>query len=597
MTGQRSASLFAITALVVITALTSVLGLWRGTNGDGWKETIRSDARGYFGYLQALFIRHDLGAEPFDPAYVKYTATGTLNKYYCGTSVLMAPWFGIGHAFALADPDAPRDGLSAYEQKAIGVGAWIYLLLGLLALRALFRSYDVRDGVITWTLVALVLGTPLLQYAAMQPGWSHIYSFATIAGFLLATRRVSLGAGRGWIVASGALLGLVVLIRPVNALVLLALPLVAAEGVITLFRQLLRDRVTLLAMLACLAVVSIQPTLWYLQTGQLYAYGYQGEGFHWARPEVIKVLFGFRRGLFLWTPFMLLPALCALLLWCQDRTKAITAWIYWIVITYVISSWWIWYYGGGFASRVYIDHYPVLVLPMVLVAHHWRRTGWVLARIFMAGTIALNLAQLWQFHHGFLHHESMDREKYLYSFLRFDEAHRNKLGGNYQEAPYHPNGMSLVLEETCGMDADCRFWHGGKRVQVDWAHSPSTVCAYDGTTEFGIHFRAGSDTIPTRRALYLEIGLQRFEARAEASIDAIGVTEMHDAQGRAYFYQPFRMNPVPGKAGVWEQLEYRIPLPALVPGGQVHFYLWNKDLRSEFFVDDVFMRVLAVNPY
>jgi len=597
MTGQRSASLFTVLALVVITALTSVLGLWRGTNGDGWKETIRSDARGYFGYLQALFIRHDLGAEPFDPAYVQYTPTDTLNKYYCGTSVLMAPWFGIGHAFALADPDAPSDGLSAYEQKAIGVGAWVYLLIGLLALRALFRSFSVRDTVIAWTLVALVLGTPLLQYAAIQPGWSHVYSFATIAAFLLTVRRISLGGGTAWVIAAGSLLGLVVLIRPVNAIVLLALPLVAAGGMPALFRQLLARRATLLAVFACVLVVAIQPTLWYLQTGALYAYGYQGEGFHWSSPEVIKVLFAFRRGLFLWTPFMLLPALCVLLLWWLDRIKAITAAIYWAVITYVISSWWIWYYGGGFASRVYIDHYPVLALPMVLVVHHRRGAWWVLARSFIVATIALNLAQLWQFHHGFLHHESMDREKYAYSFLRFDDAHRNKLGGNYQVAPYHPNGMSLVLEETCGMDTDCRFWHGGKRVQVDWAHSPSTVCTYDRTTEFGIHFWAGSDTIPTQRALFLEIGLQRFEARAEASIHALGVAEVRDAKGRPYFYQPFRMNPLPGKAGVWEQLEYRIPLPALVPGGQIHFYLWNKDLRSEFFVDDVFMRVLVVNPY
>jgi len=597
MSRRPTPSFITIVLLVGITAAVTWCGLWRSTDGVGWKQTIRSDARGYFGYLQALFIRGDLGNEPFDAAYVKFTPTGTLNKYYCGTSVLMAPWFAVGHALALTDPHSPRDGLSAYEQKAIGVGAWFYLLLGLLALRALFRSFGVRDPVIAWTLVALVLGTPLLQYAAFQPGWSHIYSFATIAGLLLAVRRISTGAGPGWIIVAGALLGLVVLIRPVNALVLLALPLVAAEGLPTLFRRLLNERATLIAVLVGALVVAIQPALWYVQTGHLYAYGYKGEGFHWSRPEVIKVLFGFRRGLFLWTPFMLLPALCALLLWRLDRIKAITAWTYWAVSTYVISSWWIWYYGGGFASRVHIDHYPVLVLPMVLVVHHAYGLRWTLVRIFLVATIVLNLAQLWQFHHDFLHHESMDREKYLYSFLRFDEAHRHKLGGNYQEAPYNPNGMSVVLEETCGMDEDCRFWSGGKRVQVSWAHSPSTVCMFDRYTEFGIHFWAGADTIPTYRALFLEVGLQRFEARAEASLDAIGVVEMRDAQDRPYFYQPFRMNPVPGKAGVWEQLEYRIPLPPLLPSGRIHFYLWNKDLRSEFFVDDVFMRVLAVNPY
>ncbi|HRF79139.1 MAG TPA: hypothetical protein PL070_03550 [Flavobacteriales bacterium] len=597
MKAARPSSLLVVIALVLITAITSVIGLWRGTDGEGWKQTIRSDALGYYGYLQAVFIRGDLGHEPFNSAYIKSTRQGTLNKYYAGTSVMMAPWFGIGHAFALHDPESPKDGLSAYEQKAIGVGAWVYLLLGLLALRALFRSLGVREAVINWTLIAVVLATPLLQYTAMQPGWSHVYSFAAIAGFLLAVNRISNRAHAAWVVAAGALLGLIVLIRPINVMVLLAIPLVINGSLGSFLTRLFTQRSTFLAALACIAVFCVQPLLWYAQTGTFYAYGYRGEGFHWTRPEVIKVLFGFRRGLFLWTPMMLLPALCVLLLWRTDRLRSATAMLYWSVSTYIISSWWIWYYGGGYASRVHIDHYPILVLPMVLVVSNWSGFRWTVARIFLAATIALNLAQLWQYNNGFLHHESMDRAKYAYAFLRFDEDHRNKLGGNYQEAPFNPNGMDVVLEEFCGMDHTCRFWTSGKRVQVPWARSQATVCQYDKVTEFGLFFTATTDTLPVGRALYLEVGLQRFEARQEASLTALGVTEVRNAQGVAYFYQPFRMNPIPGKPGVWQELEYRVPLPPLQLGDEVRFYLWNKDLEAEFFVDDVFMRVNAVRPY
>ena len=455
----------------------------------------------------------------------------------------------------------------------------------------------IRDAVIAWTLVALVLGTPLLQYAAFQPGWSHVYSFSAVAAFLLAIQRFSIGASPRWIIAAGALFGLIVLIRPINVLVVLAVPLVAANGLAALLSTMFRQRATLFAALVCFAVFAVQPVLWYAQTGNFYEYGYKGEGFHWTRPELLKVLIGFRRGLFLWTPLMLLPALAVPLIWRTDRVKAITAALYWCIITYVISSWWIWYYGSGFASRVYIDHYPALMVPLVIMLHGWFGWRWMLVRLFMVCAIALNLAQLWQYHHGFLHPESMDSAKYRYSFLRFDEAHRDKLGGNYQEAPYNPNGMELILEETCGMDDSCSFWSGGKRVQVPWAHSPATVCQYDRATEFGLYFNASTDTLPVGRALYLEIGLQRYEARSEASLPALGVTEVRNAKGVIYFYQPFRMNPVPGKAGVWEQLEYRIPVPPLQHGDRLSFYLWNKDKRAEFFLDDVFMRVSAVKPY
>lgn len=597
MARSLPASQHTVLALVLLTALTSMFGLWRGTDGEGWKQTIRSDARGYYGYLQALFIRGDLGHEPFNSTYLKYTPDGTLNKYYCGTSVLMAPWFAIGHALALADPHSPKDGTSEYEQKAIGVGAWVYLLLGLSCLRALFVSLGIRDAIISWALSALVLATPLIQYAALQPGWSHVYSFSAISAFLLAVRRVSEGAGPRWTLIAGSLLGLIILIRPVNAMVLLAIPLVSIQGPMDLLGALLRKRSTWTAALAGLAVLAIQPALWYAQTGHLYAYGYKGEGFHWTRPEIIKVLFGFRRGLFLWTPFMLLPAACAVLLHRIDRRRSRTALLYWAISTYIISSWWIWYYGGGFASRVHIDHYPVLVLPFVLVAQRWPAWWWRACCAFMLLCGGLNLAQLWQFHNGLIHAECMDRGKYAYTFLRFGKERRDKLGGNYQAAPYNPEGMDVVLEETCGMDQACTFWTGGKRVPWAHAHSPATVCQFDHTTEFGLFFQATTDTLPTGRALYLEVGLQRFEARSEASLPALAVTEVRNASGVAYFYEPFALNPLPGKPGVWEQLEYRIPVPPLSPGDRLGFYFWNKDERGEFLLDDVFMRILAVRPY
>ncbi len=594
----RSSSLVVVWAMVVITAVISMNGLWHGADGTGWKQTIRSDAKGYYGYLQAFFIRHDLGHEEFVTEYVQYTPTGTLNKYFCGTSLMMAPWFGIGHALALNDPEHPQDGTSVHEQKAISVGGWVYLFIGLLALRALLLGLGVRDGIVAWTLAGLALGTPLIQYAAMQPGWSHVYSFCVISGFLLAVHRIASSGSRGWTIAAGALLAIIILIRPVNAMVLLAVPIVAGTQTLPMVRGLLQRYWTALgAVLLFAAVIAIQPLLWHVQTGNWTEWGYQGEGFHWDRPEIIKVLFGFRRGLFLWTPIMLMTALGTLLLWRTDRWRSSWSVAYWIFCTYVISSWWIWYYGGGFASRVYIDHYPVLVIPMVLMLQQWTARWWMVARIFIVLCIALNLAQLWQYHNGLLHHECMDREKYAYSFLRFDDAHKDRLGGNYQAPPFNPNGMEMVLEETCGMDDSCTFWSRGNRVQWEGAYTPSTVCLFDRWTEFGLLFQATTDTLPVGRALFLEVGLQRFEARPEGSLHTLGITQIRNAQDSVYFYEPFPINPLPGKVGRWEQLEYRIPVPPLAEGDELSFYFWNKDLRSAFLMDDVFMRVSAVKPY
>jgi len=594
---RTSASLLVIFAVVLFTAALSVRGLWWGEDGKAWQSIIRSDAKGYYGYLTAIFLRHDLGHEEYVWEYVNETPTGTLNKYFCGTSVMMAPWFALGH-FALADPDKPRDGFTIYELTAISMGAWVYLLLGLLALRALFRGMAVRDGVIAWILLGLGSGTTLLQYAALQPGWSHVYSFCAVSVFLLLVHRLARGASLWWAVAAAAVLGLVVLIRPVNALVLLAVPVVAGADTLVILGRLLKQPLVLLSMtIAGALVVGIQPMLWHAQTGHWFEWGYKGEGFHWDRPEVFKVLFGFRRGLFLWTPFFLLAALSALLLWWRDRVRSISSLIYWGANTLVISSWWIWYYGSGFGSRVFIDHYPVLILPMALVLHHWQGRWWVGARVFIAACIVLQLAQMWQYHARILHHESMDREKYLYSFLKFGDAYRDQLGGNYQAPPYNPNGMEMIIEESCDLEHTCMHWTGGKIEHRPEAFSGGNVCVFDPTIDYGISFHANTGTLPAGRALFLEVGLQRYEEHSGDSHALLGIAEVRRRDGTMSYYEPFPINPVPGKARTWQQLEYRIPVPPLEEGDELRFYFSNKDHVARLLIDDVFMRVSAAKPY
>ena len=69
----RSRSWLAILTVMICTVVLSVNGLWIGKNGDGWKDTIRSDAKGYYSYLTAAFLRNDLGNEPFAYEYVQRT--------------------------------------------------------------------------------------------------------------------------------------------------------------------------------------------------------------------------------------------------------------------------------------------------------------------------------------------------------------------------------------------------------------------------------------------------------------------------------------------------------------------------------------------
>ncbi|MBK8498645.1 MAG: hypothetical protein IPL52_07470 [Flavobacteriales bacterium] len=593
-----SPSLLIVLLVTAVTVAISVTGLWKDSHAEMADSIVRSDVKGYYGYLQATFIRHDLGSEPYQWEYVRRTPTGTLNKYFCGTALMMAPWFGIGHAFALADPTAPRNGLSVHEMRAISVGAWAYLLIGLLALRRLLLGLGLREAVVAWSLVAIGFGTQLMQYAALQPGWSHVHSFCLMALFLLTVQKLSTAMGPRWVLSAAACLALIVLVRPVNGLVVLAAPVVAGPSFVPMLMRVMQHHATLFAaLLLGIGIAFIQPLLWHAQVGHWLAYGYEGEGFHWTRPEVFKVLFGFRRGLFLWTPVLLFALLGTWQFILKERSRAWWMLLWWAANVYIISAWWIWYYGSGFGARVFVDHYPVLAVPIALLLESARPSLWKAARAFILLCCALLLFQMWQYHAFILHHESMDRAKYMYTFLRLDERYRGALAGNYQAPPYNPNGMESVLEESCDFEHTCTHWSGGAIHRVPEAFSGAHAAVFVDSVEFGLGFNTEAGALPIGRALYLEVGFQRLERSAGRSSSLLAVTDVVRRDGSHAYYEPFRINPMPPVVGRWEQVEYRIPVPPLEVGDRLSFYFWNSEHSAEVLIDDVFMRVNAVRPY
>ncbi len=592
------ASTLAIAGLMLVLGTQQVRWLWTGDSGHDWEGIVRSDVRGYYGYLLAVFIRGDLGHEPPEPTYVQHTPDGTLNKYFAGTAVMMAPWFAAGHAAALLSPNARKDGHSGWEYMAVAFGALVHVWLALLLLRALLARMGVRDVIIAWVLCAITLATPLLQYATLQPGWSHVHSFLAFAAFLHLTHRLAHGGDARWLPALGAVLGLIVLIRPVNVLVVLAAPVVAGPQLVPWLRRTLHRPLPMLgAVVAFGGVVAVQPLLWHAQTGHWVEWGYRGEGFHWDRPEVLRVLFGFRRGLFLYAPVLLLAMASFVLLWRRHRGMALSGAIYFAVNTYVIASWWIWYYGSGFGSRVYIEHLAVLAVPWAVALHEAGRRIRMAARVWMVACTALHLFQYWQYRHLILHHESMDRHKYAWAFGRWAASDMDRLGGNYQAPPFHPRGMALALSAFTDVESPNRWWVGGRIEERTQAQSGRHVCVQD-RDEFGITFIAPAGTLPTGRAIHLEVSAMRYEERAGESFTMQGVAAVQRPDGTPVYYEPFRMNLLPGATdSTWTRLCYAIPLPALKAEEEVRFYFWDQHRVARMMLDDLSMKVWVVEPY
>lgn len=568
---------------------------WRWSWNDG-PAVIRSDATGYYAYLRALFINGDLGHEKFDHTYLHATPTGTLNKYFAGEALMLTPFFlgahGVAHAVGVE-----TDGLTWPYLRAIGLAALTYAALGLWCFRRLLLRMDVPDRTTAGMLLLVGLGTQLIQYTTLQPGWSHAYSFGAIGALLLCLHKLTDGPRVGVVIACGALYGLVILIRPVNALVLFALPILHGSRTPDVVRSVLGRPAALgLALLTCIAVVGIQCVLWYAQVGQLVADGYKGEGFYWKHPKIYDVLFSVRRGLFVWAPVLLIAALAIIPLWLKDRWRGTAVVLYWGVNTYVIACWWIWYYGSGWGQRVYVDHYPALFLPLALVlpglSKRWRK-AWTIA---LTGATVFTLLQFYQYNHRLMDVECMDRWKYQYAFMRFDDEHRDRFGGMFRVPPFAPNGLDTLFHERWGEDGPSPHWSVPNKVILDRSIAEDMVTVLPAEA-YGPTFQAQAHELPDDRAHYLIIHFLRKADDPDATRKVLCVVSIEGRNGNADFYQTFTMEPRPIRPGEWEYIEYRIPTPVVRAGESLKFYLWNQNGTAPFAVKDLDVALLAVKPY
>ncbi len=405
--------------------------------------TINADAIGYYDYLPSIFIHHDLVRYNADQnnAPAKYERINPLgvylsyknfkvNRYLCGTAILESPFFFI----TCLSQGASADSHSGYErpyQRAIFYAAIFYLFLTIFLLKKLLEFYNLKGSTIVFVQLLLVLGTSVTDYVNYEAGFSHVYSLAAITAFIYFAKKYLLGRKYSDFLFTSALLGLIILIRPVNGIIVFIIPFLAGsfpklrEEFVFLFKKPLRIAAGILVILL---IVSIQSMLWYLQTGEFLLYTYGDVGFDFLKPELVNVLFSYRKGLFVYTPVLMLAMTALIWLAVKRRYYELLTWLLiFFAATYVISSWKCWYYGGSFGLRAFIDYYAVFFLVFAIMFDKlsvWLKAIFVIPALFM---IYMNIVQTYQFKEFILNYSEMNKEKYWTVFLKTDDKFKGLL--------------------------------------------------------------------------------------------------------------------------------------------------------------------------
>ena len=397
----------------------------------------QSDGYNYYVYLPSVFIYHDptlkaLADDWYGGPYPDFTgirrwqSTGRwLNLHPIGTAVLMAPFFLVSDLLTVWS-NLPRDGFSPYYQHGAALAAVAYFLLGLALLRRMLcRQFS--DGVVLATLICITWGTNLFHYAVFDGTFSHAYAFFVVCVWIWLVDRWWDRPTPGYAVAIGVVAALNVLIRHTNAIYVLVLPLYG----ITRWRDLsaraaaLRDRWRMLAIAALTGVIVLSPqlALYKWATGDWFVNAYRTHGLAltFRSPHLVAVLFSTQKGLFFWSPVLLLAVAGAFVATGWARALVLSAAVVFVLQTWLIASWPEWQLGASFGHRGFTDGLalaaPLVASFLAWTARHRRAVPLVAAGV--AAAVLLSVAQMYQYWIGVLPMADTTWSQYRDLFLRF----------------------------------------------------------------------------------------------------------------------------------------------------------------------------------
>ena len=422
--------------LLLVFVLVFTVNNYIGVN----RHRIWADGAGYYDYLPSIFIYHDIDRHktPYTPGTEKYKRIEKegnyvnykgykVNKYPVGTALLIAPFFLINQYFE----DANATGYEESFQNCVYYAAVFYLFFALLYFKKILKLYNIKKWTIFFMQLLLVMATSVIHYTVSEPSFSHIYSLFAICGFIYYTKAYFTKNNVTYILYAAVFFGLIFLIRNINILLLFFIPFLAETGI--LLKQGVQNLIKKPGVLIkagglFIAVVCIQCLLWYIQTNKLLIYSYQKEGFDFTKPELFNILFSYTKGLFVYTPVLLLSLLGLITLGFKKQYYLLISWlVFFAGLTYILSSWWIWSYGASYGSRVYIEYYPVFFILFAILFDSVKplvKVG-IVALSLLA--IPVNIIQTYQYKEYILHWDQMNEDRYWKVFLKTHEKYKGVL--------------------------------------------------------------------------------------------------------------------------------------------------------------------------
>ncbi len=392
------------------------------------EQPIRSDGISYHVYLPSIVLHGSprlwaTADDQYGGAYPEHTGilrwpntSWWLNPHPIGVAVLMLPFFLIAHALTLWS-NLPPDGFSLYYQVAATVGGLTYGVAGLAILsRVLQRHF--ADGVVVAALVATTFGTNYFHYLTFDATFSHACAFFLVACLLWITERWWSSPTPARTITLGLVVGALFLVRHSHLLLILIPALYRPSDLWTRRASIsAAGLVALLVALPQLAIYKAVTGAWIVSPYSLLP----ATMTFWS-PEIAGILVTLPKGLFFWSPVLLTSVAGVFLLRDQARAFRWSSVAVFLLLTWLVGSWYDWQFGGSYGHRGFTDVLPLLALPMAAAFDRLRQASRPIHAAGVAlisAAVALSLFQMVQYWNGLIPFQNTTWSDYSEIFLRW----------------------------------------------------------------------------------------------------------------------------------------------------------------------------------
>lgn len=391
------------------------------------------DIISYYAYLPATFIYHDLSLE-----FVGKKQGDKLYRIWCnqtdfgkrriktsmGLAIMYSPAFFAGHLAAHLF-GYNTGGYSLPYYIALEVLCFVFYCLNLFYFRKLLLLYF-HQNIVNVISIGIFLGTTYFFYSTIEGLMPHLFLFFFFIHFVLKTIDYYKKPSIKTAAILGLLLGIMSLIRPTNVLVLIFFILFGIEkpgdGIKRIRLFLNHFHHYLLMGAVCIIVWIPQMIYWKYVSGKFLYFSYEGENFFWTDPKIFEGLFSFRKGLLLYNPVLIFAFIGIPMLFKYLKSMALPIIVFVFLNTYIILSWWCWWYGGSYGGRAFIESFVLLAFPLgVFLTYILEKKLFIKIPVIIvvSCSILLGSFHVMKYYYGSIHYDGMTKAAYFDSFWRF----------------------------------------------------------------------------------------------------------------------------------------------------------------------------------